>query len=189
MIEEGRDLVTVALTGGLREVRAMIAALHGEAADVATADWPQLVALHDVLLTLTPVVALNRAAAGHDAGLTLLDELIGEPQLRAYHLLPVTRADSLREFVRLPEAAEALTWPEPSRYVLTCATGATPSIHPVRTRRRSDSQLARREPVTVPLCRDATSDPTVRRSRPGRRGDTVPAGLGTRFRVHGRGSG
>nr|BFE87676.1 hypothetical protein GCM10020093_102770 [Planobispora longispora] len=94
MIEEGRGLVVVALTGGPPGpygVQAAIAALHDEAANVATTDWPQIVALYDVLLVLTPspIVALNRAAAvamrdGPEAGLALLDELAGEPRLRGY---------------------------------------------------------------------------------------------------------
>ncbi|MFC7587268.1 DUF6596 domain-containing protein [Nonomuraea antimicrobica] len=57
MIEEGQGLAVAALTGGpagLYGVQAAIAALHDEAADVATTDWPQIVALYDVLLRLAP---------------------------------------------------------------------------------------------------------------------------------------
>ncbi|NEB85805.1 RNA polymerase sigma factor, partial [Streptomyces anulatus] len=57
MIEEGRALVVRALTGGPAGpygVQAAIAALHDEAADVTATDWPQIVALYDVLRTLTP---------------------------------------------------------------------------------------------------------------------------------------
>ncbi len=52
MVEEGAALVVVALSGGppgLYGVQAAIAALHDEAADVAGTDWPQIVALYDVL--------------------------------------------------------------------------------------------------------------------------------------------
>jgi RNA polymerase sigma-70 factor (ECF subfamily) len=117
MIEEGRGLVLAALTGGppgLYGVQAAIAALHDEAADVATTDWPQVVALYDLLLALapSPVVALNRAAAvamrdGPEAGLALLDELAGEPRLRGYHPYPTARADLLHRLGRFPEAAAA----------------------------------------------------------------------------------
>ncbi|WP_440102422.1 RNA polymerase sigma factor [Streptosporangium sp. H16] len=117
MIEEGRDLVLVALTGGPPGpygVQAAIAALHDEAPDVATTDWPQVVALYDVLLALapSPVVALNRAVAvamrdGPEAGLALLDELAGEPRLRDHHPYPTARADLLHRLGRLPEAAAA----------------------------------------------------------------------------------
>ncbi|NUT42404.1 MAG: RNA polymerase sigma factor [Thermoactinospora sp.] len=117
MIEEGSALVVTALTGGppgVYGVQAAIAALHDEAADLATTDWPQVVALYDVLLALdpSPVVAVNRAAAvamrdGPQAGLALLDELAAEPRLRDYHPYLVARADLLHRLGRLPEAAEA----------------------------------------------------------------------------------
>ncbi|MEU4777404.1 DUF6596 domain-containing protein [Micromonospora sp. NPDC023633] len=117
MIAEGLDLVPVALTGGPPGpygVQAAIAALHVEAADLATTDWPQIVALYDVLLALapSPVVALNRAAAvamrdGPGAGLALLDELADEPLLRGHHPYPAARADLLHRLGRHAEAAEA----------------------------------------------------------------------------------
>ncbi|WP_345428971.1 RNA polymerase sigma factor [Actinoallomurus vinaceus] len=117
MIEEGRDLVVVALTGGPPGpygVQAAIAALHDEAVDAASTDWPQIVALYDVLLALTPspVVALNRAVAvamrdGPEAGLALLDELADEPRLRDYHPYPATRGDLLCRLGRFGEAAAA----------------------------------------------------------------------------------
>ncbi|MFI6711066.1 RNA polymerase sigma factor [Nonomuraea sp. NPDC050478] len=117
MIEEGLRLVPAALAGGPPGpygVQAAIAALHDEAADVATTDWPQIVALYDVLLALapSPVVELNRAAAvalrdGPEAGLALLDALAGEPRLRAYAPYPMARADLLQRLGRLPEAAAA----------------------------------------------------------------------------------
>nr|WP_246382462.1 sigma-70 family RNA polymerase sigma factor [Micromonospora jinlongensis] len=134
MIEEGRELVVVALTGpapGPYGVQAAIAALHDEAADVASTDWPQVVALYDVLLSLlpSPVVALNRAAAvamrdGPEAGLVLLDELADEPRLRGHHPYPAARADLLRRLGRYDEAAAAyrtalaLVGTEPERVFL-----------------------------------------------------------------------
>ncbi|MCX4674870.1 RNA polymerase sigma factor [Streptomyces sp. NBC_01433] len=117
MIEEGRVLVVDALTGGPAGpygVQAAVAALHDEAADVASTDWPQIVALYDVLLALTPspVIALNRAVAvamrdGPEAGLALLDALAGEPRLRAYPPYPAARGDLLRRLERFGEAAAA----------------------------------------------------------------------------------
>ncbi|HZG91367.1 MAG TPA: RNA polymerase sigma factor [Pseudonocardia sp.] len=134
MIEEGRDLVVVALRGGPPGpygVQAAIAALHDEAADVGSTDWAQIVALYDVLqgLAPSPVVALNRAVAiamrdGPDVGLALLDELAGEPRLRAHHPYPMARADLLHRLGRLPEAAAAyrtaleLAGTEPERALL-----------------------------------------------------------------------
>ncbi|OLF13162.1 RNA polymerase subunit sigma-24 [Actinophytocola xinjiangensis] len=119
MIDEGRDLVIEALRGGPPGpygVQAAIAALHDEADDVAGTDWPQVVALYDVLHALTPgpVVALNRAAAvamrdGPQAGLALLDALADEPRLRGYPPLPAARADLLAQLDRLDEAEHAYT--------------------------------------------------------------------------------
>ncbi|GLW97819.1 RNA polymerase sigma factor [Microtetraspora sp. NBRC 16547] len=117
MIAEGLTLVAAALTGGPPGpygVQAAIAALHDEAADLATTDWPQIVALYDVLVSLTPspVIALNRAVAvamcdGPEAGLALLDELAGEEPLRDYHPYHAARADLLRRLGRLAEASTA----------------------------------------------------------------------------------
>ncbi|MBM4474442.1 RNA polymerase sigma factor [Rhodococcus hoagii] len=115
LIEDGSALVLVSLTGGppgAYGVQAAIAALHDEAPDVASTDWPQIVALYDVLLRLvpSPVVAMSRAVAvamrdGPAAGLTLLDELSEEPQLRAHHPYVAARAELLARLGRREEAA------------------------------------------------------------------------------------
>ncbi len=134
MIDEGSDLAAVALTGGPPGpygVQAAIAALHDEAPDVATTDWPQIVALYDVLhrLTPSPVVSLNRAVAvamrdGPAEGLTLLDDLADEPLLRGYHPYPAARAELLHRLGRDDEAATAyrealaLAGTEPERALL-----------------------------------------------------------------------
>ncbi len=132
LIEEGRALVVTALGGGAPgpyALQAAIAALHDEAVSVATTDWPQIVALYDVLGTVapSPLVALNRAVAvamvdGPAAGLALIDSLTG---LDAYHLLHATRADLLRQLGRPIEAAAAyrraldLVGNDPERVFLT----------------------------------------------------------------------
>jgi RNA polymerase sigma-70 factor (ECF subfamily) len=115
-IAEGRDLVVVALRGprsGPYALQAAIAAVHNEAADVTTTDWPQVVALYDVLARVSPspVVELNRAVAvamrdGPEAGLAALDSL-NVDALRGYHLLPAARADLLRRLGRTTKAATA----------------------------------------------------------------------------------
>ncbi|MFC6094896.1 RNA polymerase sigma factor [Saccharothrix lopnurensis] len=140
MIDEGRDLVTTSLTGGPAGpygVQAAIAALHDEAAGLADTDWPQVVALYDVLVALapSPVVALNRAVAvamrdGPAAGLALLDGLAGEPLLRGHHPYPAARADLLHRLGRRAEAAAAyrealdLAGTEPERAHLRRRLGA-----------------------------------------------------------------
>lgn len=115
-IAEGRALLGAALCGprsGPYALQAAIAALHDEAPDVTTTDWPQVVALYDVLARVSPspVVELNRAVAvamrdGPQAGLTALDAL--DPgALSGYHPLPAARADLLRRLGRTGEAATA----------------------------------------------------------------------------------
>ncbi|VVJ20228.1 sigma-70 region 2 domain protein [Amycolatopsis camponoti] len=117
MISEGTSLVEVALTGGppgLYGVQAAIAALHDEAPDVSRTDWPQIVALYDILrgLAPSPVVELNRAVAvamrdGPAAGLVLLESLAEEPRLREYSPFPAARGDLLTRAGRHTEAAAA----------------------------------------------------------------------------------
>nr|WP_296073882.1 sigma-70 family RNA polymerase sigma factor [uncultured Actinoplanes sp.] len=135
LIEEGLALVPLALSGGppgAYAVEAAIAALHDEAPSVSATDWPQIVALYDVLLAVTPspVVEVNRAAAvamrdGPSAGLALLDALGGDERLRAYGPYQAARADLLQRLDRLPEAAAAyrralaLAGTEPERRHLT----------------------------------------------------------------------
>ncbi|TWJ14763.1 RNA polymerase sigma-70 factor (ECF subfamily) [Stackebrandtia albiflava] len=116
MSEEGAALVRTALSGppGPYGVQAAIAALHNEAPDVPGTDWPQIVALYDVLAALdpSPVIGLNRAVAvamrdAPQAGLELLDGLPGRDRLRDYPPYAVARADLLQRLGRLTEAAAA----------------------------------------------------------------------------------
>jgi RNA polymerase sigma-70 factor, ECF subfamily len=114
-IDEGVALVERALPGGgPYALQAAIAALHDEADSMETTDWPQIVALYDLLQRAapSPVVALNRAVAvgmdsGPEAGLALLDELASDGALKRYHLFHSSRAGLLERLGRLAEAAEA----------------------------------------------------------------------------------
>jgi RNA polymerase sigma factor (sigma-70 family) len=92
-------------------LQAAIAACHGRAATAAETDWPRIVALYDAVAQLapSPVVELNRAVAvgmafGPAAGLDLVDAIVSEPSLKAYHLLPAVRGDLLRKLGRSVEA-------------------------------------------------------------------------------------
>ncbi|MEU8254222.1 sigma-70 family RNA polymerase sigma factor [Micromonospora inaquosa] len=101
-IAEGIALVTRALPRGPvgpYQVQAAIAALHDEAPSTERTDWPQILALYQVLERLagSPVVALNRAVAtamvhGPAAGLAALDALAHDPQLTGHHRLAAARA-------------------------------------------------------------------------------------------------
>ncbi|AYJ49304.1 RNA polymerase sigma factor [Rhodococcus sp. P1Y] len=115
-ISEGSALVVLALTGGNPgpyAVQAAIAAVHDEAPSVADTDWPQIVALYDVLVRTapSPIVSLNRAVAiamrdGPSAGLRLLDTLARNPAMSSYHPFHAARADLLHRMARFDEAAD-----------------------------------------------------------------------------------
>jgi RNA polymerase sigma factor (sigma-70 family) len=92
-------------------LQASIASCHARARAAAETDWERIVALYDALaeLTQSPVVELNRAVAvsmafGPEAGLELVDALVNEPALAAYHLLPSVRGDLLAKLGRWDEA-------------------------------------------------------------------------------------
>jgi RNA polymerase sigma-70 factor (ECF subfamily) len=114
-IAEGCALTRRALSAGPPgpyALQAAIAAVHAEAGGAGETDWPQIVGLYDVLMSVAPtaVVALNRAVAvamarGPAAGLAATDELAGT--LGAYFLFHSTRADLLRRLDRFAEAREA----------------------------------------------------------------------------------
>jgi len=96
-------------------LQAAIAACHARAATPQDTDWVRVAALYEALAQLapSPVVELNRAVAvasafGPAAGLELLDALLGEPSLRAYHLLPSVRGDLLARLGRFQEAQAEL---------------------------------------------------------------------------------
>ena len=92
-------------------LQAAIAACHARARTAAETDWTRIAALYDALAQLmpSPVVQLNRAVAigmafGPAAGLELVDVLVSEPSLKAYHLLPSVRGDFLEKLERFSEA-------------------------------------------------------------------------------------
>ncbi|HEU0041579.1 MAG TPA: DUF6596 domain-containing protein, partial [Jiangellaceae bacterium] len=102
-ITEARALMRLpGAARGQYRIQADLAAAHATARDPADTDWPAVVHLYDELLALvpSPVVALNRAIAigmsdGPLAGVAALDELVDEPKLAGYHLLPAARGDLL----------------------------------------------------------------------------------------------
>jgi RNA polymerase sigma factor (sigma-70 family) len=92
-------------------LQAAMAACHARARTGTDTDWKKIVALYDALVEVTrsPVVELNRAVAvsmafGPGAGLKLVDVLVEEPALRAYHLLASVRGDLLVKVGRVGEA-------------------------------------------------------------------------------------
>lgn len=92
-------------------LQAAIAACHARARKADDTDWGRIAALYDALgeVSPSPVVELNRAVAismayGPAAGLEIVDQLMEEPALKAYHLLPSVRGDFLAKLGRLDKA-------------------------------------------------------------------------------------
>ncbi|WP_336207093.1 RNA polymerase sigma factor [Nonomuraea sp. LPB2021202275-12-8] len=116
-IGEGVALVSSALPRreiGPYQLQAAIAAVHDEAPSAAETDWPQIVALYEVLMRVVdnPVVRLNHVVAvamtrGADAGLDLLDELVADERLAGDHRLYAVRAHLLEMAGERAAAREA----------------------------------------------------------------------------------
>ncbi|MFI7464746.1 RNA polymerase sigma factor [Nonomuraea sp. NPDC049646] len=92
-------------------LQAAIAACHARAFDPGDTDWVRIASLYESLARLarSPVVELNRAVAlsmayGPAVGLQLLDQIVDEPALKGYHLLPSVRGDLLFKLGRRGEA-------------------------------------------------------------------------------------
>jgi RNA polymerase sigma factor (sigma-70 family) len=105
-IDEGIALITATLPRGVPgayQLQAAIAAVHDEAPSAEATDWPQIVALYELLMRRAPgpMVTLNHAVAvsmarGPAAGLPLLDGLAAEaPAMAADHRLHAVRAHLL----------------------------------------------------------------------------------------------
>lgn len=115
-IVEGVALVSQALSRGAvgpYQIQAAIAAVHDEAAHVEDTDWPQILALYELLRHMSdnPMVALNHAIAaamvrGPEHGLELLEALGTDPRIAAHHRLAAVRGH-LHEMAGDPTAAVA----------------------------------------------------------------------------------
>ena len=116
-ISEGIALLTRTLgttSVGPYQMQAAIAAVHDEAPTAAATDWPQILALYDVLERVSPgpVVTLNRAVAlamvhGPRAGLALLGSLDEDPRMSRNHRLEAVRGHLLELAGDQPAAREA----------------------------------------------------------------------------------
>jgi RNA polymerase sigma factor (sigma-70 family) len=101
-IAEGVALISDTLPKGSvgpYQLQAAIAAVHDEAESAADTDWPQILALYDLLrrMSVNPMVELNHAIAvamvhGPASGLALLDSLDG---LSGHYRLDAVRAHLL----------------------------------------------------------------------------------------------
>lgn len=115
-VREGLALITATLQTaplGPYQLQAAIAAVHAEADRAEDTDWPQILALYEVLLGTSdnPIVALNHAVAvamvrGPQAGLARLEALAADDRLTGYHRLAAVRAH-LQEMAGDPVGALA----------------------------------------------------------------------------------
>ena len=116
-IAEGVALVSAVLPRGPvgpYQVQAAIAALHDEAPTAEATDWPQIVALYEVLMRIAdnPVVALNHVVAvamawGAQAGLDLLAQLEPDERTTGDHRLHAVRGHLLEMAGQLTAARDA----------------------------------------------------------------------------------
>jgi predicted RNA polymerase sigma factor len=105
MIAEGIDLISAALRTtdlGPYQLQAAIAAVHNEAPTADATDWPQILALYDLLerVTPNPMVALNRSVAvaevhGPRAALEIVARLDGDERINTHHRLDAARGHFL----------------------------------------------------------------------------------------------
>jgi RNA polymerase sigma factor (sigma-70 family) len=115
-IAEGVALITATLASapvGPYQLQAAIAAVHDEAPSAEATDWPQILALYELLAHLAPgpMVTLNRVVAlamvrGPRAGLEELAAAEADPALAGHHRVDAVRAHLL-ELAGDREAARA----------------------------------------------------------------------------------
>jgi predicted RNA polymerase sigma factor len=106
-ISEGIELLTAALAKGsvgLYQLQAAIAAVHDEAERAEDTDWPQILAVYELLkrVSPSPMVTLNHAIAvamvhGPANGLQLLSALDTDPRLASHYRLDAVRAHLLEK--------------------------------------------------------------------------------------------
>ena len=104
-ISEGAELLTAALSKGSvgpYQLQAAIAAVHDEASRAEVTDWPQILALYELLKRVapSPMVTLNHAIAvamvhGPSKGLELLRMLDTDARLSRHYRLDSVRAHLL----------------------------------------------------------------------------------------------
>jgi predicted RNA polymerase sigma factor len=148
-IAEGVALLSATLPKGAvgpYQLQAAIAAVHDEAARTEETDWPQILALYDLLRRMSdnPMVALNRAIAaamvhGATKGLELLDALKSDARIADHHRFDAVRAHLLElagdseAAVRHYRAGAAKTANLPERnYLLTQAARLSSELGPTK---------------------------------------------------------
>jgi RNA polymerase sigma factor (sigma-70 family) len=100
--------------GGNYALQAAIIACHAQASTAGDTDWSRIAELYAELAAVvpSPIIELNRAVAvgmaeGPAAALAIVESLVREPALKAYHLLPSVQGDLLHKLGRYQEARAA----------------------------------------------------------------------------------
>jgi predicted RNA polymerase sigma factor len=138
-IEEGISILSSALPKGAvgpYQLQAAIAAVHDEAERAEETDWPQILALYELLKKMSdsPMIVLNHAIAaamvhGARQGLELLSALDTDPRLAKHHRLEAVRAHLLEmagdhaaaiTHYRLA-ASRAMSYPERNYLIMQAA--------------------------------------------------------------------
>ena len=148
-IREGVTLVTDALSQGPMgpyQLQAAIAAVHDEAKLAEDTDWPQILALYELLERISdnPVVTLNRAVAvaklrGAEPALAMIEPL-AEPLAGYFHFFGVKGA-LLMQLGRADDARVAFD------RAIALANTAAEAAH---IRQHLDRLIADRPPAAVP---------------------------------------
>ncbi len=137
-IAEGAALLTLALSKGavgLYQLQAAVAAVHDEALTAEATDWPQILALYELLQRVapSPMVTLNHAIAvamvqGPARGLEELRGLDSDERMRGHYRLDAVRGHlferlgDLDQAIRHYRAAAARTTSLPEqRYLMSQA--------------------------------------------------------------------
>jgi RNA polymerase sigma factor (sigma-70 family) len=139
LIDEGVALASEAMSSGAvgaYAVQSAIAALHDEAARAEDTDWPQILALYEVLERIgdNPMVSLNRAIAaamvhGPAEGLKQIATLDEDSRIRGHYRLDAVRGHLLErsgaheQAIAAFRAAAAGTASLPERYYLLTMAG------------------------------------------------------------------
>jgi RNA polymerase sigma factor (sigma-70 family) len=157
-IAEGISLLTAALSRGsigAYQLQAAIAAVHDEGASADETDWPQILALYELLKRMSdnPMVLLSHAVAaamvhGTAKGLELLAALDSDSRVANHHRLHSVRAHLLeragdhRAAIANYRLAASLTTSLPERNYLITQAARLAGIDPVARHEAPHEQQA-----------------------------------------------
>ena len=117
LIREGVQLIHHSVMSGRLgpyTLQAAIASVHAVADSVQNTQWELIIGYYDMLLSIhpSPVIEMNRAIAvgmheGPEAGLTIINHLLKNEKLSAYHLIYAVQAEFSKKLGVIDDAIEA----------------------------------------------------------------------------------